>query len=65
VDPTEDQTQRRTNEGMILRADQIPVDATERIPDALKRLIKLYTEWQKPQQASEWQKKLEQRTEPA
>ena len=52
-------------EGMILRADQIPVDATERIPDALKRLIKLYTEWQKPQQASEWQKKLEQRTEPA
>ena len=50
---------------MVRRANQIPVEASERIPESLKRLIKLYTEWQKPQQASEWQKKLEQRTEPA
>jgi len=52
-------------DGMVRRANQIPVEASERIPESLKRLIKLYTEWQKPQQASEWQKKLEQRTEPA
>ena len=49
--------------GMVLRANQIPVDAIERIPESLKRLIKLYTQWQKPQQAVEWKKKLEQRNE--
>lgn len=50
-------------EGMILRADQIPLAGNNRIPEAITRLIKLYTAWQKPSQAAEWQMKLEQRIE--
>jgi hypothetical protein len=43
-------------------ADQIPPLAGTRIPEALDRLVELYTAWDKPEQAAEWRKKRDEAT---
>ncbi len=36
----------------------LPAENEERIPEAASRLVRLYTDWCKPEQAAEWQQKL-------
>ncbi len=48
--------------GMKAREAKIPPAAQPRLPEALQRLIDLYTAWEKPEQAAEWKQKLEELT---
>ncbi len=47
-------------QGMKLRESDIPAQGMNRITESLERLVALYTTWQKPEQAEEWQKALEE-----
>jgi hypothetical protein len=47
-------------EGMKERAATIPPQVTVRLTEAIQRLIDLYTAWDKPDQAAEWRKKLDE-----
>jgi len=42
-------------EGMKAREKTIPPQAATRLPEALDRLIELYTKWDKPDEAKKWQ----------
>jgi len=44
--------------GMKEREAKIPPAAKTRLPEAIHRLIELYTAWDKPDQAVEWLAKL-------
>jgi serine/threonine protein kinase/tetratricopeptide (TPR) repeat protein len=46
-------------EGMRQREAKISTLEKVRLQEALKRLVQLYTDWGKPDQAAEWQKKLD------
>ncbi len=46
-------------EGMKEREAKIPPHAKVRLIEALERLVQLYDDWGKPEQAAEWRKKLE------
>ena len=46
--------------GMQARAAKIPPTAQTRLPEAIQRLVDLYVAWEKPEQAAEWQKQLDQ-----
>jgi serine/threonine protein kinase/tetratricopeptide (TPR) repeat protein len=50
--------------GMTQREDKIPAEGKVRLSEALERLVRLYDEWDKPDQAAEWRKKLEERQKP-
>src|SRR5262249_53375941 len=49
----------RGNDGLILHRAKIPADEKRRLVEALERLVRLYDEWGKPDQAATWRKKLE------
>jgi eukaryotic-like serine/threonine-protein kinase len=46
------------NEGLKARESDIPSDARIRFIQSLERLVRLYTEWEKPDQANSWKEKL-------
>ncbi len=46
--------------GMKAREAKIPPAAKTRLPEAIQRLVDLYVAWEKPEQAAEWQKQLDQ-----
>ena len=46
--------------GMKDREAKIPPTAKTRLPEAIQRLVDLYVAWEKPEQAAEWQKQLDQ-----
>ncbi len=41
------------------REAKIPPAAKTRLSQAIRRLVDLYSAWEKPEQAAEWQKRLE------
>ena len=45
---------------MQAREAKIPPTAKTRLPEAIQRLVDLYVAWEKPEQAAEWQKQLDQ-----
>ncbi len=47
-------------EGMKERDAKIPHAAQPRLAEAIRRLVDIYTAWEKPEQAAEWQKKLDE-----
>jgi serine/threonine protein kinase/tetratricopeptide (TPR) repeat protein len=47
--------------GMKEREAQIPQAAQSHLTEALKRLVQLYDDWGKPDQAARWRKRLEER----
>ena len=49
--------------GLKARAAQIPPAAQPRLAEAVRRLVDLYTAWEKPEEAAKWQAVLEQSTE--
>jgi WD40 repeat protein/serine/threonine protein kinase/tetratricopeptide (TPR) repeat protein len=48
-------------EGMKQREAQFPPAGKVRLPEAVERLVQLYDDWGKPEQAAEWRKKLEEK----
>jgi WD40 repeat protein/serine/threonine protein kinase len=48
-------------QGMKQRAAQIPPIGQPRLREAVERLVQLYDDWDKPEQAAEWRKKLEEK----
>ena len=47
--------------GMKAREAKISLPtAKTRLPEAIQRLVDLYVAWEKPEQAAEWQKQLDQ-----
>lgn len=46
--------------GMKAREAKIPPAVQTRLPEAIQRLVDLYVAWEKPEQAAEWQKQLDQ-----
>ena len=46
------------DEGIMPRGVQIPLGGRTRLREALERLVILHTEWNKPNQAAEWKRKL-------
>ena len=46
--------------GMKDREAKIPPAAKTRLAESLKRLVQLYDDWGKPDQAAEWRAKLEE-----
>ena len=46
-------------EGMKEREAMIPPPGKVRLPEALERLVQLYDDWGKPDQAAEWRAKLD------
>ena len=46
--------------GMKEREAKIPAAGKTRLPEAIRRLVDLYTAWEMPEQAAEWQKKLDE-----
>lgn len=46
-------------EGMKSREELIPLPGRIRLTEALKQLVRLYTEWEMPEQAAQWQKTLD------
>jgi hypothetical protein len=48
----------RGYEGMKVREATIPAVGKPRLPEALKRLVELYTLLEKPDEAARWQKEL-------
>ncbi len=42
------------------REAKIAPAAKHRLSEAIQRLVDLYTAWEKPEQATEWQKQLDQ-----
>ena len=51
-------------EGMKSREMQIPPQAQVRLTEALGRLVQLYTDWDMPDKAAEWKKKLAAQADP-
>ncbi|MBI3469664.1 MAG: serine/threonine protein kinase [Planctomycetes bacterium] len=52
-------------DGLKSRVETIPTpERTTRLTEALHRLIDLYTAWDKPDQAAEWRKKLQETKKP-
>ncbi len=47
-------------EGMQQRVDQIPPEGKIRLIEALERLVNLYIDWGKSDEAAKWQQKLEE-----
>jgi hypothetical protein len=47
--------------GMKEREAKIPPAAKTRLSEAIRRLIDLYTAWEKPEEVAKWQAKLEDR----
>jgi hypothetical protein len=47
-------------EGLREREENIPVDERVCIQTAVKNLVHLYSEWDKPTQAAEWKERLKQ-----
>ena len=47
-------------QGMKAREANISPEGKPRLPEAIQRLIDLYLAWEKPEQAAEWQKLLDQ-----
>jgi serine/threonine protein kinase len=47
-------------EGLKHREQQIPAVAKARLPDAIRRLVELYTAWEKADQSQKWQSKLKE-----
>jgi hypothetical protein len=45
-------------EGMRARAARIPVPKRSRLLEAAERVVRLYEEWSKPEQAATWKTKL-------
>jgi hypothetical protein len=43
------------------REAKIPPAAQTRLPEAIGRLVDLYTAWEKPEEADKWREKLEDR----
>ena len=48
-------------EGMKARAQTLPANEKPRLTEALQRLVQLYDEWGKPDEAAKWRKELEAR----
>ena len=48
--------------GMKDREAKIPPAAKTRLPEAIRRLVDLYTAWEKPDEAEKWKKILEEST---
>ncbi len=46
-------------EGMQQRREHLPRQDQMRPSEVVERLVQLYTAWEKPEQATEWQKKLD------
>jgi len=46
---------------MKAREAKIPPAAKSRLPEAIRRLVDLYTAWEKPEEAAKWRKELESR----
>ena len=46
--------------GMKAREAKIPPTAKTRLPEAIQRLVDLSVAWEKPEQAADWQKPLDQ-----
>ncbi len=44
---------------MTDRDAKIPPAAQTRLPEAIRRLVDLYTAWEKPEAAAKWQEKLD------
>jgi tetratricopeptide (TPR) repeat protein len=53
---------RQGYEGMKEHEAQIPMKSKARLTEALQRLVQLYNAWGKPEQAAEWRKELEVKT---
>ena len=49
--------------GMKDREAKIPPAAKTRLPEAIRRLVDLYTAWDKPDEAAKWRKELVARNE--
>lgn len=47
-------------EGLKQREQKIPAVGRVYCTESIERLVELYTAWQKPEQAEEWSKKLEE-----
>jgi len=47
-------------EGMTARAEQMPKAGRTQIRQVLERLVQLYEAWDKPEQATDWRRKLEE-----
>ena len=45
--------------GMKDREEKIPPAAKTRLPEAIRRLVDLYTAWEKPEEAAKWRAVLE------
>jgi len=50
--------------GMKDRPAKIPPAAKTRLGEAIRRLVDLYTAWDRPEEAEKWRKKLEESQEP-
>jgi hypothetical protein len=47
-------------EGLAAKAKEIPPQGKNNVPDAAARLVRLYEEWNKPDEAAKWRKELEE-----
>ena len=47
---------------MQAQAATIPANRSNRIPQAIERLVKLYEAWGKPDEAAKWRKELAEHT---
>jgi tetratricopeptide (TPR) repeat protein len=52
-------------EGMKQREDKIPPTGKARLIEALERIVRLYTDWGKTVQATDWKKRLAEHEQPA
>lgn len=46
-------------DGLKARETKIPKEAKVRLAEALDRLVQLYSAWEKPTKAAQWQRQLE------
>lgn len=46
------------HEGLKQREDKIPPEGKPRLPEALQRVVTLYEQTSRPNQAAEWKRKL-------
>ena len=52
-------------EGLKAREELIHIDAKNCLIETLQRLVALYTAWDKPDEATKWQKELDAKTDNA
>ena len=51
--------------GMKDREAKVPPAAKPRLAEAIRRLVDLYTAWEKPEKAAEWERKLDEENLPS